>query len=37
MPPAEPLFFTAVVPPNFTFPSSVKLAIDENDKQPLEV
>jgi invasion protein IalB len=37
MTPAEPLFFTAVVPPNVTFPSSVKLAIDENDKQPVEV
>lgn len=37
MTPAEPLFLTAVVPPNVTFPSSVKLAIDENDKQPLEV
>jgi invasion protein IalB len=35
--PAEPLFFTAVVPPNVTFPSSVKLAIDENDKQPVEI
>jgi hypothetical protein len=37
MPPAELLLFTTVVPPNVTFPSSVKLAIDENDKQPLEV
>jgi invasion protein IalB len=37
MTPADPLFFTAVVPPNVTFPSSVKLAIDENDKQPVEV
>jgi invasion protein IalB len=34
---ADPIFFTAVVPPNVTFPSSVKLAIDENDKQPVEV
>ena len=37
MTPADPVFFTAVVPPNVTFPSSVKLAIDENDKQPVEV
>ena len=37
MTPAEPLFFTAVVPTNVTFPSIVKIAIDENDKQPVEV
>lgn len=35
--PAGPIFFTAVVPPNVTFPSNVKLAMDGNDKQPLEI
>jgi invasion protein IalB len=31
---AGPIFFTAVVPTNVTFPSSVKVALDGNDKQP---
>lgn len=31
-----PLMFTAVVPVNVSFPSDVKVSIDENDKQPLE-
>jgi invasion protein IalB len=35
--PADPLFFTAVVPTNITFEGNVKLAIDENDKQPVEI
>ena len=35
--PNDPLFFTAVVPVNVTFPSSLKLSIDENDKQPVDV
>lgn len=35
--PGAPLTFTAVVPVNVSFPSSVRVAIDETDKQPLEV
>jgi invasion protein IalB len=34
--PSEPLFFTAVVPVNVAIPGNVKLAVDENDKQPIE-
>jgi len=34
--PAAPLTFTAVVPVNVSFPSSVRVAVDDNDKQPLE-
>ena len=35
--PADPLFFTVVVPPNVTFPSTLRVAFDEKDKQPVEV
>ncbi len=34
--PDAPLTFTAVVPVNVAFPSSVRVAVDDNDKQPLE-
>jgi invasion protein IalB len=34
---SEPLFFTAVVPTNVTFPSTVRIAIDEKDAQPVEI
>ncbi|MDB5594252.1 MAG: hypothetical protein JWM36_1213 [Hyphomicrobiales bacterium] len=37
MTPAEPLYFTAVVPPNVTFPGSLKFALDDKDKQPVEL
>ena len=32
--PTAPLYFTAVVPINVTFPSTVRIAIDEHDAQP---
>lgn len=35
--PGAPLTFSAVVPVNVSFPGSVRIAVDENDKQPLEV
>ena len=35
--PADPLFFTAVVPTNVAFPSALKVALDEKDTQPVEV
>jgi invasion protein IalB len=35
--PNDPLFFTAVVPTNVTFPSTVRIAIDEKDTQPVEI
>jgi invasion protein IalB len=35
--PGDPLMFTAVVPPNVTFPSLLKVAMDEKDTQPVEV
>jgi invasion protein IalB len=35
--PNEPLYFTAVVPTNVTFPSIVRIAIDEKDAQPVEI
>ena len=35
--PNDPLYFTAVVPPNVTFPSSVKIAVSAEDKQPVDV
>jgi invasion protein IalB len=34
--PGAPLTFTAVVPVNISFPSSVRVAVDGADKQPLE-
>lgn len=34
---AEPLYFTAVVPTNIAFPSSLKVALDDKDKAPVEV
>lgn len=34
--PKQPLFFTAVVPVNVTFPSAVRIAIDDKDKAPLD-
>lgn len=33
----EPLMFTAVVPTNITLPSTLRIALDENDKQPVEL
>jgi invasion protein IalB len=33
----EPLFFTAVLPPNVTFPSTVRVTIDDKDTQPVDV
>jgi invasion protein IalB len=35
--PKDPLYFTAVVPPNVAFPSSVRIALDEKDPKPVEV
>lgn len=35
--PKDPLYFTAVVPANVTFPSSVRIALDEKDPKPVEV
>lgn len=35
MEPGSPLIFTAVVPASVSFPSDVRVAVDENDKQPL--
>lgn len=35
--PGGPLYFTAVVPTNVTFPSTVRIAIDEKDTQPVEI
>jgi invasion protein IalB len=35
--PSEPLYFTAVVPVNVAFPSAIKISVDENDKQPVDV
>ncbi len=37
VPPTEGLFFTAVLPTNVTFPSTVRFQIDEADKQPVEL
>jgi invasion protein IalB len=34
--PKQPLFFTAVVPINVTFPSTVRVALDEKDKTPVD-
>jgi invasion protein IalB len=35
--PNEPLYFTAVLPTNITFPSIVRIAIDEKDDKPVDV
>lgn len=35
--PTEPLMFTAVVPTNITLPSTLKIAVDEADKQPVDL
>jgi len=35
--PNQPLYFTAVLPTNVTFPSVVSIAIDEKDAQPTPV
>ena len=35
--PGEPLYFTAVVPPNVTFPSTLRVSFDEKDTKPVEV
>ena len=35
--PADPLHFTAVVPPNVTFPSALRVSFDEKDAQPVDV
>jgi len=35
--PADPLHFTAVVPPNVTFPSTLRVSFDEKDAQPVDV
>ena len=32
-----PLYFTAVVPVNISFPSAVHIAVDEKDNQPAEI
>ena len=37
MTPGDPLYFTAVLPTNVTFPSTVRIALDERDKQPVEL
>lgn len=34
--PTEPLVFTAVVPTNIALPSTLKVAVDDNDKQAAE-
>ena len=33
----EPLHFTAVVPPNVTFPSTLRVSFDEKDAKPVDV
>jgi invasion protein IalB len=35
--PTEPVFFTTVLPINVSFPSTVKIALDDKDKQPVEL
>jgi len=35
--PNEPLYLTAVVPTNVTFPSVVRISIDERDDRPVDV
>lgn len=35
--PAEPIYFTAVVPTNVTFPSVLKVAMDEKDPAPVDL
>ncbi len=35
--PTEPLYFTAVLPTNITFPSMLRVAIDEKDPKPVDV
>lgn len=35
--PAEPLMVTAVVPANVSFPSTLRVSAEENDKQPAEL
>jgi len=35
--PKDPLYFTAVIPTNVTFPSTVRIALDEKDPKPVEV
>ncbi len=35
--PGEPMQFTAVLPINVAFPSTVKITIDDKDKQPVEL
>jgi invasion protein IalB len=34
---AEPLHVTVVLPVNVTFPSTVRITVEENDKQPVEL
>lgn len=36
-PPADALFFTAVLPTNIALPSAVRFLIDDADKQPVEL
>lgn len=33
----QPLYFTVVLPTNVTFPSTVRIAVDEKDTKPVEV
>jgi invasion protein IalB len=33
----DPLYFTAVVPPNVTFPSTLRVSFDEKDALPVDV
>jgi invasion protein IalB len=35
--PGQPLMFTTVLPVNITFPSTVRIAVDEKDQQPAEL
>jgi invasion protein IalB len=35
--PNEPLYLTAVLPTNVTFPSAVRISIDERDDKPVDV
>lgn len=35
--PKDPLYFTAVLPTNVTFPSTVRIALDEKDREPVEL
>ncbi len=35
--PNEPLQFSTVLPTNVSFPSTVRIAVDDKDKQPVEL